>query len=222
MTLAQLIAAYRTAANDKVEPYFVDDDDLVQFFNEAEAEAAVRGRLIHESSNADVCRIDIEAGVDTYALHPKLYEITHLSFQVDGHSRRAGLKLVSTEWLDAEVRRWRDLLGRPEWAVQTDKAIRLVPAPLKDGTLRIEGYRLPFEPMADEDDAPEIGEAHHIHLVQWALHRAFSIPDAEFFDAGRASAAEEAFTAYFGMRPDADLRRITRHDVPHHVEAFWP
>ncbi|RPP87255.1 hypothetical protein IPC1125_34030, partial [Pseudomonas aeruginosa] len=60
------------------------------------------------------------------------------------------------------------------------------------------------------------------HLVQWALHRGFSIPDMESFDPNRAALAEAAFTAYFGERPDSDLRRITREDVPHHVEAFWP
>ena len=38
----------------------------------------------------------------------------------------------------------------------------------------------------------------------------------------RAAMAEQAFTEYFGQRPDSDLRRITREDVPHHVIPFMP
>ena len=82
--------------------------------------------------------------------------------------------------------------------------------------------RLPEGAVVDADTAaPEISELHHEHLVNWALHKAFSIPDAEGFDPQRAQDAERDFTEYFGIRPDSDLRRITREDVPHTVEAFW-
>ena len=97
--------------------------------------------------------------------------------------------------------------------------------PDRAGILRLEGYRTPLADMTltDKDTVqPEIHPEHHRHLVQWALHRGFSIPDMESFDPSRAALAEDAFTAYFGQRPDSDLRRITREDVPHHVEAFWP
>ena len=63
-------------------------------------------------------------------------------------------------------------------------------------------------------------KAHHEHLIDWALHRAFSVPDSEMFDANRAAQAEEAFTAYFGPLPDSDMRRITRHDVVHHNTVY--
>ena len=63
-------------------------------------------------------------------------------------------------------------------------------------------------------------KAHHEHLIDWALHRAFSVPDAEAFDPQRAALAEQAFTEYFGPLPDSDLRRITRHDVVHHNTVY--
>lgn len=37
----------------------------------------------------------------------------------------------------------------------------------------------------------------------------------------RAATAEAAFTRYFGPRPDADLRRSTRHDEVQTNKAFW-
>jgi hypothetical protein len=33
--------------------------------------------------------------------------------------------------------------------------------------------------------------------------------------------AEAAFTAYFGPRPDSNLRRSTRSDVPQTNKVFW-
>ena len=89
------------------------------------------------------------------------------------------------------------------------------------GTLHIEGYRVPLKALENDTDKPEIHEAHHRHLVHWALHRAFSKPDSETIDPQRAATAEAAFTRYFGPGPDADLRRSTRHDEVQTNKAFW-
>lgn len=224
MTLAELIRRVRTEANDKVEPYFWSDEDVAGWLNDAVVEAAVRGRLIHESSEVAVCTIGVLADTAVYALHSSLYELTHLGFYPADGSRPCMLLIKSTEWLDRFKPEWRTCTGKPEFAVQDDTSLRLVPMPVAGGTLRLEGYRTPLEPMklADKDVAkPELHESHHIHLMQWALHRGFSIPDMESFDPSRAAIAEAAFTDYFGIRPDSDLRRQTREDVPHHVEAFW-
>lgn len=222
MTLAELIARFRTDANDKAEPYFWSDSEVTAWLNDAVSEAAVRGRLIHESADADMCSISVVEGTTSYPLHSLMYELDGVWFQKAGESEQRKIRLVSTEYLDASLRDWKRASGTPEYAVQTDNAIRLVPSPDAVGTLTLEGYRLPAAPMIDDEDTPEINGAHHVHLIQWALHRGFSVPDTEAFDPRRADIAEAEFTRYFGLRPDADMRRTTRHDVPHHVEAFWP
>jgi hypothetical protein len=74
--------------------------------------------------------------------------------------------------------------------------------------------------MALDGDEPCILAVHHIHLVQWALYRAFSKPDAEIFDPNRAAQAEAEFSRYFGARPDSDLRSDTREDEPQHIVAW--
>jgi hypothetical protein len=48
------------------------------------------------------------------------------------------------------------------------------------------------------------------------------VPDAETFDPNRAALAEQAFTRYFGLLPDSDLRRRTREDVTHVNQGFFP
>ena len=94
--------------------------------------------------------------------------------------------------------------------------------PSTAGTLYLEGYRLPLKPLVNDTDKPEINQAHHRNLVHWALHRAFSKPDSETIDPQRAATAEAAFTRYFGIAPDSDMRRQTREDVLHVNKVFFP
>lgn len=216
------MARHRTISSDDALPYFASPEVLIGFLNEAEAEACICGRLLHESADPDICQIAIVAGQSSYPLHASLYEIDHAAFRVDMDSCRVPVKQVSQDWLDTHVCDWRDKTGDPEYLIQGDSSVRLVPRPSRDGLLLLEGYRLPKTPMIDLTDTPEINGAHHVHLVQWSLHLAFSILDSELFDRARSDIAAAEFTRYFGLRPDSDLRRITREDAPHVVVPFLP
>jgi hypothetical protein len=224
MRLEDLIRRFRVQANDKVEPYFNEDEDVIAWLNDAVSEACIRGRLLHESRDDAVCKIAVTAGASHYPLHPALYELSRIWFKPADGSKGNSLSLTSVETLDHLHGRenWTGLTDSPCLAIQDDTAIRLVPCPNIDGELQLEGYRVPLVYMQNDTDEPEINGLHHVHLIQWALAQAFSVPDAEFFDANRAAMAEQAFTEYFGQRPDSDLRRITREDVPHHVIPFMP
>lgn len=233
MTLAELIQRFRIAAFDKVEPYFFSDEEITMWLNDAEREAAIRGRLIRDFSSADVAEIPMLANQAYYPLHESFYEIEYLGFEyipaiaASACSERE-LKLVSQEEMSRINPHWRNdermrqhYGNTLRYAVQDDKGVRVVPTPKYNGKLYVEGYRVPIKPMLDMDDSPEINSIHHEYLVQWALYRAFSVPDTETFDPNRAERAEAEFTRYFGLRPDSDLRRITREDVPHQVEPWW-
>lgn len=227
MTLAQLRALYRSLARDEATPYLVGDTLLNGFLNEAVDEAVKRGRLIHDDSTEAVCNITVEdtAGVypATYTLHASLYELSSVRlFTPADTTDPVSLKLVSREWLDANVDRWRESTDPPAYAVQDDATLRIVPRPQADGLLKLEGYRLPLTAMSADGDAPPINAAHHRHLVQWALYRAFDMPDSELFDQGKADKALAEFTRYFGLPVDSDIRRSTRHDTEHHNVAILP
>lgn len=223
MTRDDLIKEFRVLAQDTVGPsYLFSAEQIGAWLTQAEQEAAIRGRLLHESANYGVCEIPVSAGEAVYPLHPALYEVSHLAFRQAGERGRRPVELVTAEYLDRRMPDWRDCTGLPKYAIQTDTSLRLAPMPDVTGDLLLEGYRLPLKDLgAAGSNKPEIHQAHHVHLIQWALHRAFSIPDAETFDPTRSALAERAFTDYFGARPDSDLRRATRHDVPHHNIA-WP
>jgi len=225
VTLAQLRALYRALARDEALPYLASDSTVTSFINEAVDEAAKRARLIHDDSTTAVCEIVVNdnAGVypHTYTLHPALYELSAVRLFTPADSTEpVPLRLVSREWLDANVHDWRESTEDPAYAVQDDATLRIVPRPKADGLLKLEGYRLPLTALAADGDVPAINGAHHRHLVQWVLHRAFGLPDTEFFDANKANRALAEFTAYFGLPVDSDMRRSTRHDTEHHNTAI--
>lgn len=221
MTLAELIKDFRTITMDREAPYLFDSADVTAWLVEAEQEACIRGRLLHESGNAAVCEIPISAGQSQYPLHAALYEVDYIGLTLPGSPDSRRIKLVSREWLDEHVQDWRERTGVPEYAIQNDTSIRLVPKPDATATLLLEGYRLPLRGLNNQlESKPEIQPAHHRYLVYWALQRAYSIPDSETLDLGRADQAEAYFARYFGARPSSNLRRRTQEDGPHHVKAW--
>jgi hypothetical protein len=221
MTGDDLIADFRIVSQDNADPPLWADEAVLLWLDEGQQEAAIRARLLHESSDAAVCNIAVTATTAVYALHAALYEIDHIAFLAAGATTRTPLKLVSREELDRIRPDWRDKTGIPEFAIQTDKQLRLTPTPDAAGSVLLEGYRLPLVALDDGSKTPEINAAHHRHLVHWALHRAYGIQDADTFDKDRSDKAEKQFTDYFGPRPDADLRRSTRTDEVQHNQAFW-
>lgn len=218
MDWGELEHDFRVSTQDTVAPYLFDRDDVLRWLKEAEEEAAIRGRLLHVADDPTVCIIKIDAGVSVYPLHPSLFELDHIGWVAEGSSRRERLALKSTEALDGIMPDWRDRTDLPRYLVQSETSVRLVPAPICSGELKLEGYRLPLRP---DRSKPEIHQAHHSYLVYWALKRAYSVPDSETMDLGRAVDAERLFTRYFGERPDSDLRRLTREDTDHHNRAFF-
>ncbi|TLP68232.1 hypothetical protein FEA48_30735 [Pseudomonas nitroreducens] len=222
MNLGELERDFRVETGDLVPDYLFESEWVARWLAEAQDEAAIRRRLLHESENTDVCRTTVEQGRATYPLHPSLFEITSLRIRRSAGDRSRPLQIVSTEWLDSWREDWRDCEGCVEFAVQDDTTLRLVPRPAESGELLLEGYRLPLKDLTTGIGAvPEIHLAHHRRLVQWAVFRAYGLPDVETQDLARAAQAEREFTSYFGPRPDADLRRETRKDEPQHVTA-WP
>ena len=222
MNLEQLTAQFRVDADDLTEPHFWAAEWIATWLTEAQAEAAIRKRLLYEASNPAVCQIAVAANAATHDLHKSLFELVHLRFQATGAATSSVVTIKAREELDRIRPGWRDETGTPRYAVQDDTRITLVPRPEVAGTLHVEGYRVPLKALENDTDKPELNESHHRHLVHWALHRAFSKPDAETIDPTRAATAEAAFTRYFGPRPDSDLRRATRSDVPQTNKVFWP
>lgn len=210
MNFGDLKAEFRVRVQDTVRPYLWPDTDLDRWFPEAEMEAAIRARLLHDSdefsfSAGDVPRIDLPDSLFDIQ-YAELRDSSGNAFPIDASSRADQ---------DKYNRQWRQNVARPTFYIHDDKAMLLNAIPDQDYTLYIEFFRLPLNPMSADEDSPEIGEIHHLRLIDWVEFRAYSKPDADAKDSGKAKDAEARFVANFGKRPSADLRRRHNANRPH-------
>lgn len=218
MNLQQLDDIFREEAFDYKDEQLWTPEVVASHLSEAEEEAAIRMRLL-----PDMVEVDTSPATPVYQLPGRFFEIIHAAWAPTGSERFESLHQTSIENLDAMRCDWRtERVSRPEYLVHNDTNIRLAGVMRRAGTLQIEGYRLPRRALKQPTDRPEINEAHHRHLVNWALYRAFLKVDSDTLDNARAANAYAAFERYFGLRPDAELNKWTRRDLQHHNTAVMP
>lgn len=209
MNLRSLIDLFRIRSQDKVRPYLWPDDELAPWFAEAEKEAAIRAKLIHDSEE-----FAIKAGESSVDLPAGLFDIQYAELRSsDGTAKEiAG---TDRQTLNALRPGWRTASEQPVDYIHDDKDLILGAVADADYTLYLEFYRVPREALEEDGDQPEIAEHHHMNLVDWVLFRAYDKPDPDTQNPGKAKEAEGRFAAYFGQRPDADRRRRQNANRPH-------
>ncbi len=217
MNLGQLIAQFRTETADAVQPYLWPDPELAVYASEAEEEAAIRKRLIRESTNTAICQIAVTAGKRVYQLNPLVLEIVYASMVYTGSPGMFPYKLELTEaaTLDRVRPAWRSLTYRPGAIIHYDNTMEVDSIPDTDYTINLEVYRLPANPMQYTSDEPEINGVHHRHLVKWMKYRAYSKQDADTQDLKKSEQFRLEFEAVFGPPVDASYRKHGNANQPH-------
>jgi hypothetical protein len=218
--LGDLRDQFRSQVDDLSTPYDFSDTEVDDWLNQAVEEAAMRADLLLEVDDARVCEIAVTAGTATYSLHEKITRVTYATFTPAGETTPIKLELIDRDELTRRRPAWRTDEDVPSFLLVEAGKARLAPKPTGDGTLNLEVYRLPMRSMVNDVDKPEIQEKHHRFLADWAEFRAYSKPDGETQDLGRAAAAAARFEHQFGPRPDADMGQAAEA-VPHVNKAFW-
>lgn len=202
MTLSELIKMARQRLDDTVAVrYLWTSKELKEFANDAQNEACRRSRLIVDSTTAEICRISLVSGMQTYALDDRVIFIKRVI--LDGHPTPLGR--AHSDDLDASVPGWEDQTGLPcAYVPNMDtNTFRPYPAPDGDYTARLTVVRAPLVAMDDGEDVPEIRGRYHVGLVNWMLYRAYMKQDSQTYDPKSAAVAEAAFEAEFGKRSSA-------------------
>lgn len=222
MTGRELVTKFRQLSQDEIEPYLWEDAFVLDCLNEAEREAADRARLCYD----DGMDVAVTAGTARYEIDPRIIDVERAALTADGDGRPP-LKLKLFDRLELDWRtppRSKHEAGLP-WGrpfglvVDGSSTVEIVPEPKRDGRLLLGAYRLPLADFG-MDEEPEIKTVHHLALVDWALFRAFSIPDADEANEQLAAYYSERFDRYFGPRVDARKRRQRRANKPH-INKLW-
>lgn len=211
MEVAALLSEYRRRADDRVEQYYVDDEEAMRFASEAEREACMRANLIFDTETEGVAVYDVASGQTVLQLSPLVLRIDHATFRPSSGGRESCLVLTGIDW----IREQRGSESRESTYLEALAHVertqaRLFPIPRVAGTLRLQVYRLPQFALEAPDDEPEIAEEHHDGLIDWMLYRTWSAKDSEQEDPARADRALADFTARFGERPTASVMRRHR------------
>lgn len=180
MNLEQLIGQFRIDVDDTVTnlPLWADEW-IAAWFTEAQAEAATASACCTKHPTLPCARSPWQPTRPPTTCTSRCLSV-HLRFQATGAATSSVLSIKAREELDRIRPGWRDETGTPRYAVQDDtRASRWCHVLKWPQTLHVEGYRLPLKALENDTDKPEIHEAHHRHLVHWALHRAFSKLDSE-------------------------------------------
>lgn len=213
MTVAELESLFRNQLGDSVPDYFISQALFLDYLNEAEEEAAFRKNLLFDKTSS-FCTIPVLANTTVYALDPCIYAVCYADIYGTDLIR---YRLTPTDRIEMDrlYKDWRTETRKPEWFIQYDNTLELIPIPETTYTLKLEVYRLPLDSMCSSGDEPEIQRNHHRSLVEWTLYRAFSSPDLDTQDMGRANDHLKKFTAIFGNRPSADNQHSNYANRPH-------
>lgn len=216
MNLGEALIELRDRLDDIAEPYLWSNERLVQYIEDAQAEAADRARLILDDESP-LTRFTTEADKALYRLDPAILNVE--AVLLDGFP----LERNHEQWLDEHRPRWRSDTGHPLSFIEREdgKHIRLHPTPQSAVPVQMQVYRLPREPLAADDlDAEfEIHERHHMRMLDWAARLAYLKRDADTEDRRRADTHEAFFIESFGIRRDANVQRKQR---PRRVPTVTP
>lgn len=223
MNVADFIAAFRSDLADIESPPLWSDEEIVAYLNAAVQEACERAFLIEDRATPEVCTIALQPGVDTYSLHPSVFQIKRLTL------RGRPLDETSVEALDDERPGWEAHAGQPRAFIfeQASGALparaRLVPTPAQAEPINLTVHRGALKKLsADMDQGkPEIHERYHARLKDWLYRCAYLKQDVETMDKSRAAEFEALFTQSFGERPDANVQRKQRDRSPPLVTCSW-
>ena len=191
------------------------NDELLEYLNEAENEACIRSRLLVDSETTGICTISVKAEKAVYHLS----ELIHVIERAKLSSQNTPLTKKSTSWLDDNIVDWDTRTGRVDYYVQDMHQIklRLVGIPEEDDTLSLQVWRKPLQPMGF-NDPPEIAAHHHRHLLHWICHLAYLKENSNTYDKEKSDYHGSLFASFFGDRPNAEQLEARRR----HYKARTP
>lgn len=195
--------------------YLWSDATLVTYINEAQRRFARRGLIIRDGSS-DVTKIQLQTGVDEYALDPSIIAVMSARYQDDkadlaraGHAALDTYRVPDSYYFDpaqiASLPNGKPIAFATDEYLSTDDydsvgavTLRVYPTPSSDYNAKLVNMRVIRMPVNDLTTAnmaavPEIPVDHHLEMLDYAAYLALRIVDVD----GGMPALAERFKATF-------------------------
>lgn len=202
------------------------DDTLVRFINRGYFRLAEEGYLLRDHSTPETCRVELVAGQEEYALHPKVLAVysAELDRRPLARSSYTALTGSGSTMSAAVYAPLPERVGTPLYFTtdQANDTLRVYPAPDASSdahevvlrVARLPMHRLRLPPLGEEDPdymVPEIPEQYHADILDWAAYLALRNHDVDGESMNRARSHRNAFE-----------RRVEQAKQRHKMELFQP
>lgn len=195
MNSTDLLRQFRLDMDDLEKPYLWSDAEVFEYMTDAQRMFCRLTEGIADSRTTSVCQLTVVSGTEWYALSPLIKKLRSAHRTDTG----APIAIMNPEKLDHFGIRF-DGRTSPVKALVvglTDGFVRTVPVPSETAvTVNLSVFRLPLKALDDTDQKLEIGEEHHVHLMDWMRKRGYSKQDADTIDLKRADDHEAKFRQY--------------------------
>jgi hypothetical protein len=206
MTSSDLLALFRSEIADTAEPYLWSDEDVFGYMDDAQTMFCRKTDGILDASTDAVTKIAVVPGSDRIALHQKIKRIRAITREDTGR----GIDIINRD--DMVLRKWYfdgtvGIVKALVIGVEAHKA-RVFPVSSETVNLRLEVQRLPLITItSDGDQAFEIDDEHHRHLLHWMKSLAYMKQDSETFNRTKAEEFETKALAYFAQVKEEERRK---------------
>ena len=194
MLPSELLDLFRLEMADTKAPYLWSDDFIVGAIDDAQKQFARLTDGIPDSTTTAVVDLVIAPTyTDVLALHPSIIKIRSAYRVGEG----TPVEVLNVEDMAQRGMRFDGRTGRVQALItgMDPDSVRLWPFPNWSDTVRLSVFRMPLTTITD-DEPLEISPQHHLGLMKWLKHRAYSVHDAETYDKTKAADFEEQFYSY--------------------------
>lgn len=222
MELQDLIAEWRRQVDDLAQPYLWDDEEGLRYAVDAQDKYVRLTGGIPDATTTAITDVSVDEDTPFTAHSPYILRIRSAKLLTARRSidllNEADLRTLVVHDYGFTIPQYLDDEDKGEVTAAvlgvSKNKIRWYKVPAADDTCRMNVYRLPYPRIADQDDALEIDEQHHRHLILWMKHLAYSKQDAETYDKAAAEENKVAFEQYCeGAKSEEERQRYKPRTV---------
>lgn len=216
MEIKDLKTLFRKQVQDINKPYLFDDVEILQYLIDAQDRFVRELGGIRDSSTRALTDIPVVTGAVLAKHSPYILRIRSAKLLTALRPLRivneGDLATVVVSDYGSITPMYLDDTDTGDVTAMVlgveDNKVRWLKVPTTDDTCRMNIMRLPYPRIKDDNGCLEIDEQHHMALLYWMKHMAYSKQDAETYDANLAEAAKAAFLEYAeNAREDKERQR---------------
>lgn len=199
MDTTELLNLFRAEVRDQEAPYLFENEQVYAYINAAQLEFC---RLTEGIEDGRSFKLAVVPGQEWYPIDKRVLKLRKAYFTATGRP----VEVVNQEKAEPLGIRFDGRSGPAKALVAGIQKgmLRAWPLPNEAAEIALDVFRLP-KPVG-EGDQLEIDEQHHIYLLHWVKHLAYSVQDADTFDRRRAEEYEAKFRAYCARAREEQTR----------------